>query len=623
MTKSTSLSSATSRIEAALTRAAKARNIPDYSAFQFFMGAKFESEREAIVRTPHATPGAFSSAALMLLTKYHERMKSGRTTPMDFRRYKLLRSLFSNGSRGQQFADALLDATLPDDPTLDAENVSAAALRIRLISAIEAGSYADAQFLLASLNEADHDPGERFFLRALAAYASGNLDRTINSSAQVPNDAIDRPRAAWLAAKAAALKGDAATLEPLLAEISDGLTTCGWLHLLELLHPTLHDGDLSFFTSRFPKKNVLSGSDPAYAEWAMRHAQMMGRQIARDREMIDVANATGEMPSHEQIASDPVFHHGKAAWMVEHLLGGHGKASEVAARLYPLIVRGDIRAFRTALELMSAANESQEVMSLAKRFSHSPRLPWHRDVDSVATVYTAAVLAGDKSARKLQKLLGPDRIAPSGLTADRMAIANRLTVMGRLSFLAAAASLHEAREANDAWRDCGLISLGLFRAIEVELNARLVQPLAAGIDATTLKGTVSKGTLKNVLGKLANPEGKGMMLGELANLLSELAAATTDGSPESAARGAMQTQFETLLSQSGKRELALNGMADMIGPAAARYRNPPAHGQFLRLEDAEAALIHAEKALDRLSTWLPRTAFRTIETSQTDQPAVG
>lgn len=351
----------------------------------------------------------------------------------------------------------------------------------------------------------------------------------------------------------------------------------------------------------------MTGSDPAYGEWAMRHAQMMGRQIARDREMIDAAEATGEMPSQDQIASDPVFHHGKAAWMVEHQLGGRGRAPDVAARLYPLISGGDLRAFRTAQELLSAANESREVISLAKRFPHGPRLPWHRDVDSVATVHTAAMLIGDRSARRFEKLLRPDRIAPSGLAANRLAIANRLTVMGRLSFLAAAASLGEAHGANDAWRDCGLISLGLFQAIEVEFNARLVRPLAAGIDASALKGTVTKGALKNVLGKLANPEGKGMMLGELTNLLSELAAHAIDGSPESIARGAMRTHFATLLSQSGKRDDAMNGLADMIGSATARYRNPPAHGQFLRLEGATAALIQTEKALDRLSSWLPRT----------------
>lgn len=604
------IATASTRIETALARAARSRVIPDYAGFQAFIAPHLTAERDAQVSAVHPKPGPYTQASMMLLTRYHERISKMRPSPMDFRRYKLLRSLYADNGRGEQMVRALLHGTLPTDPTLDVEQVTPAVLRMRLIAAIEKQAYEDAHFLLGRLDEADHDHGERAYLQALASFASGRHERTIRLVATISKDAIDRTRAVWLAAKAAALLGDATALEPLLTEVADRLTPCGWLHLIELLDPALHERQLPFFTARLPSTLVVAPSDPAYDEWAMLHARMMGRVLARDREIIEASAAAGSIPAEEAIAADPVFRRNAAAWRVEHLLGRTGQAREVAMSLHPVIAKGDMRAFRAAVEMLSDADDSRAVVGLARRFPHCARLPWHLDFDIVGVVYGYAIVIDQQWARRLRRLLGPDRLGSANRAARRMIVADRLTPMGRISFLAAAAELDRIREAENTWRDCGLIALGLFRALEVEFNARLARPLAARLNIAALRSTLPEHErgLRSQLKVLdgASTAGHGLMLGDLARLLVAMSAVTTEDPQTSNIRVQLRAGLEALLISEAPKAVAADRLHAMIGPSVTgRFRNPPAHGDFLRFEDAGAALVHVEDALDTLTAWLP------------------
>ncbi|WP_342248951.1 hypothetical protein [Sphingomonas sp. OTU376] len=613
MTGSSKVAAAAARIETALTRSARSRVIPDYSGFKIFMAPHLEREREKRTAEVHSDVAPFAAASMMLLTRYHQRLVNGQPSPMDIRRYKLLRSLYADGGRREQVANALLYGTLPADPTLDAGEGPAAVLRMRLIAAIQNGDFEDANFLLGRLDEADHDIGERAYLQALASYAAGKLERTIKLLETVPEDAIDRPRAAWLAAKASALLGDAPSLERLLAEITDRLTPCAWLHLFELLDLAEEKDEVEVLMQRLPAVLNVTTSDPAYDEWALLHAQMIGRLNARDHEIMEASAANGTFPSDEEIAADPVYRRYSAAMFVEHKLRGLEQAGDIAGWLAPVVAKGSVAAFRSAVEMLSAAGDHAGVVALAKRFPSKAGLPWQRELDIVAIVFGAATVAGDRMARRLQRLLTSDVLEPVEAGAQRLAVAARLTPMGRISFLASATELDRVRSAGDIWRDCGLIALGLVRALEVELNARLVRPLASSLDIPALTSQLPqvddaraiRAALRNLAGLASS--GHGLMFGEMRGLIERLTEPAGTNLQVESVRARIRAGFDALLSEAGRRTSSLDQIAGMIGSAAVgRFRNPPAHGQFLRLDEAAAALRHVEDALDKLSQWIPR-----------------
>lgn len=611
MATSSNLAAAMRRIETALTRSARSRTIPDYASFETFIAPLLERERTERAVKVHADLAPYATASMMLLSRYHKRLMKGRHSPMDFRRYKLLRSLFSDKGRGEQMAKALLYGSLPGDLTLDTDQVSPAEIRMRLVAAIQSGDFEDASFLLGRLDESDHDPGERAYLQAMAAFAAGRYERTVNLVISIPADAIDRPRAAWLASKASAILGCTSTLDDLLDEIGDRLTPCAWLHLIELLNLGSEDREFAGLVRRLPAKMSVMASDAAYDEWALHHTSIMGRIKARDREIVEASAAAGEIPSEDEIAADPIFKRYLGTIFVEHTLRGSKAEPNHAQWLHPVIAKGSVSAFRTAVETMADAGDQAGIVALAKQFPSGTGLLWQRELDIVATIYCAASIIGDRMARRLKRSLAADRLTSAEANARRGAIAAGLTPMGQISYVASAAELARLQQAGDTWRDCGLIALGLFRAIEVELNARFVRPLAARLDIPTLTSQLTQNgkALRASLNKLAGLTGSdGMMLGEIRALVAGLGKAEDDDSLNASVRDQIRTIFGSLLSETGRRASALEGIATIIGPAAVgRFRNPPAHGQFLRLADAVAALEHAEDALDKLVRWLPET----------------
>lgn len=454
MTAQKEVLAAIARVEAALSAAARSRHIPDYHGFQEKIGGQLLKERTARAGALHPDPGPTTIAAISLLSKYHQRMNDGSFSPINFRRFKLLFSLFNGSARGSQMVSALLQDSLPSDPTLDADDITPAQLRMRLIIAVEKGAYDDASFLVGLLDEVDHDPGA-----------------------------------------------------------------------------------------------------------------------------------------------------------VEHILGRKTGAKELVELLEPLIAKGSLAAFRICVETLLDAGEFGILVRYAQRFPYNPSLPWHRELDIVGALYTAAVLRDDGLERRLKRLLPSDRAEPSVGAARRLDIARRLTSMGRLSFLSAATELDHVRAVDDLWRDCGLISLGLFRALELEFNSRLVRPLAGRLDITTLRSQlpprIALGSTLKELGKVLQ-SGHGLMLGSLRTLLMQFVPESADDLATLGVRQQVRSEFDRLLSSVTDKDRALWELSNMISETVVRsYRNPPAHGQFLRIGEAVAALKHVEDALDSVTTFLP------------------
>ena len=611
MTTQKEIVAAMAKVESALSAAARSRHIPDYAGFRERMARRLVDEGQESSASLHPDPGPTTIAAITLLGRYHGLLKRGSFSPINYRRYKLLFGLFTGSARGSEMVNALFEGEgFLTDPTLDADDVTPATLRMRLIIAVEKGAYDDASFLVGRLDEIDHDPGERTFLRALVAYASGKFVRTIKLVEGIPLDAIDRPKSAWMAVKAAALLADRASLDKLLDEIADRISPFGWLHLIELLGRSLDGQDYPSFRDRVPQQLVGRPADPAYEEWATLHVQTMRPYLTRLREIVAAAEAAGITPSADEIASDATLQQAAPALFVEHVLGRETGAKELAELLDPVIAKGSISAFRACIEMLSDAGEFEIVVRYANRFPHNPALPWHRELDIVGALYSAAVLSDERLSRRLKRLMPPDRLEPVVGAVRRVEIARRLTPMGRTSFLSAAAELDHIKAIDDQWRDCGLISLGLFRALELELNVRLAKPLAARLDVPALRARLPNlsalAASLNELRKASRP-GRGMMLGNMRDLLTELHLNPDDDAATHAVRQDIRGELNSLLAAMIDKDRSLNDVGNMISAVVVgKLRNPPAHGQFLRMEDAVEALRHVEDALELITAILPK-----------------
>ncbi len=101
--------------------------------------------------------------------------------------------------------------------------------------------------------------------------------------------------------------------------------------------------------------------------------------------------------------------------------------------------------------------------------------------------------------------------------------------------------------------------------------------------------------------------GHGLMLSSLRTLLKQLSSNPLDDSATLAVRLQVRSVFEHLLTSATDKESALIELTATIAAAVVRrYRNPPAHGQFLRLDDAMLAFQHVGDALDRVTILLPQ-----------------
>jgi hypothetical protein len=96
------------------------------------------------------------------------------------------------------------------------------------------------------------------------------------------------------------------------------------------------------------------------------------------------------------------------------------------------------------------------------------------------------------------------------------------------------------------------------------------------------------------------------MFGPLRIVLKQLRPDSSDDHATSDVRRRVRKEFDGLMSSTTDKDGGLAQLDGMVSSELVRrYRNPPAHGEFLRLEEADAALKHVLTALDRLTTLFP------------------
>ena len=180
-------------------------------------------------------------------------------------------------------------------------------------------------------------------------------------------------------------------------------------------------------------------------------------------------------------------------------------------------------------------------------------------------------------------------------------IIRKLSPMGKLAFQSAEKTLHMAEKIDFTMYDAGMLGLGYYRIIELEINQRIIFPMIKDfwIEAMTgKKNSMDDEAWKTFVKSWkfynnkfeaiaqSNYTGKSLMLGEIYKFF--LLIRTKCEENDSFAVEAVTFMKEKLFTEKGVNKYNEGFFEEITGEIKRnRYRNPPAHTKYLSFKIAE------------------------------------
>jgi hypothetical protein len=551
----------------------------------------------------------------------------------DLRKLKLLYSLF-DGERVAKLLHALSsyepNTRLEDE---DIEALSPTELRLRLFDAIESGKEREAFLLCGRLNRADHDDGEVQYLFARCYFSSNAYEKAISHAAKIPPGAIDYSKGLLLQIEANAMLG---RVEPTLRLIQQrglsSFTATQYLHVLQVLCSNAEGLESvppeDLITEEMVSKLEVLDPDPAYTKFAEYHCQLATELLVQLREWVGYSRLQ-EQPTADlqsllfksanqnlrlyQVVSALMMTGQLGPYLAEVEAGGSGVAT-----LFRVAQAGQQGSHKLMALMFQALFELDEHARLIAIFStlvdKIERIDSPVSSQILNLAYQSALVLGRPLATSIRhKLEARGALKPDAEQAAHSArVAASLTDMGRKAYESASMVLASLGDERSTWKDAGLVSLGFFRIIEYELNARFLGPSLTRLERAELqrlhKALPGKkrgewAFVVNGLDKVFDGKAHGLMLGELEAWLGRIGRAP-DSPEEAPIRDLLRQALLPSLTPEGLRALDAGQMGALIaqGPRE-RYRNPPAHTRFVPLKVAHDCKAYVDRALEQLSTW--------------------
>ncbi len=592
--------------------------VPDHYSFRTWIGPKLILEQQDIADDSWMSMGSF---ALTQMMKLGEKVRSGDASVHDHAKLRLLCGVFSGDRRGRELVSTLLaePPSSPEEAADDALEAASADLRLAFFFALDSNLPRDAAVILGRMHRATLHDGEYEFLNGLFHFRSGDFIRAAKLFSRVPVKSIDGPRAAYLTAKAYAILGEPGRGRAPLAIVAQRITTCQWLHLLELagfhgdpekaqalVEGLMPNGDL-----------IIKPADRGYAQWAKFHVRLTLSMAERIKEIEDSFAAQHATVSEDRLiqlfSSDKILRRCQVTLM----LGVGGAAPEDPKRLVgilePLVHGGDPEAYRLGFEILYRLGKFENFMSEFAVHWHAGNIEELKDSDLLGLGLSIASLTSHPLARHILKALTELGAGSKDVLekSNRERIARSLSPMGRQSFLGAAVALDHAIAHDRRWSDAGLIALGFFRVVEIELNERLIRPAARALNFDEVQQVLAemdnrrrKMWKRHIEGlrQAVHEDSNGFMLGAIRNLLDSVFPVSAE--PDNLSR-LIAVAFDDLLSEAGRHAARRGALRSLVGEDRVRaYRNPPAHGTYIGLDTALRCEKEVTNLLDEIATWL-------------------
>ena len=615
--------------------------VPNYLGFQEWVRPRFESATPALPfdQASGATLLPELFAAFATRVKWME-VPAGELDAEGYSKLAELKLLISVLHELRPGWDPFEIARIADiDPeTLTNEQIATlrpGTLRFLFLDAVQRSDNHRAVKLLGLLqaHRDTHDPGELSYLESLYWWKSGDWAQTISYAEQVPAGCPDASNALRLMLEAYAHLADQQGFLRILRERAEDAKTLGapvfalcCLRFASALPPT-QDFDYELYAAFSSRSLELDPTDAGSVEYWVAYGQ-------HALEFLEYRQATQAYTSHGA-RTDPAgpqakLTEGEAESTLEHLAAEHPRLCQLLKVLgldagFPEASEGDdftrfivsrvwripvgtipkFEQYETVLRAQFAAKHYDRVVKNARNIAPGLRNNSHPNkVALLQLIHQASVIAGDTEMEQevttwLAEQPGwVELLEESRRKIERALLVETMTPVARALYLDGVVALEYTEKNGQEWRDAGMLSLGLFRILEVELNQRLVKPVIDDSRFLTVLPS-SRHEIVQSLRKFREYTNDGLMLGQLLELLRQLRAATETS-------GDMYADWRPLflerLTETGQRSFADGTLAATISDEARqRFRNPPAHTRYLPLTAARECKIHVDRALQLYS----------------------
>lgn len=541
-------------------------------------------------------------------------------------------------SRGRDVLDVLSKGSNISPITISSiAKVSQIQLRIALLRAIESKDERAALRLLGTLREEAHDKGEIVYLEALVLFHANDFSSAIASARQVSAEAIDGPRARLLILESLAYLGDLATIvEELADRRNDRLPDffLRYLYQVAFANGASPSVDLTPTTDFLASdKSAQPKSSSFFAVFNRYSCQLAIEFLEQqhERQLRDAAEAQSRSPRaevqpltmrEEQLATALLFDSDLVARLRAAPTGD--VCSIILHRLLNIYEPNSIDyfiAFMAQWRLGERLDFLDNVILNIDQLFLGSQDRWR----VLHLAYQEAVARGrENDVIKLESALAnsPDfakNVASARKAASSDRIERRLSPMGRLAFRTATNDLEAAQAVPHRWFDAGMISLGFFRILELEMNVRLILQMHKAIDINDLEAqyeifisipnqshNITKvrdfwQRMMPSLRKAIGDDRVGMELGTLEQILGKTRAI---GGPDATLREIINKGICAGLTADGQKAFTSGELQNLINSTIReKFRNPPAHTRFLDIDTALECQVYVEMALNRLDEW--------------------
>ena len=624
---------------------------PDYASFDEWLAERLTVQnRELVLPLSSGITGKVASYIQALLDLHLEyealfhaprqvRAKTGKSFRMLMNSLKLLIHATQGLSARTKETFALAALPWPATERFD-DNLSSRSqneLRVLFFKALLDENDRVALKLLGRLREQDHDPGELEYLEALCHFHGNEFHEAIYWAKKVPAGTIDYPAARAVVLEAQAFLSDT---DGLVSELQthrpNDITPSFLAYLMQLSIRQSDDPDATVAAFNELGKNWSpeephTTKDPFYAPFN-RYSCRIAKELAIALQGLEDQQVYMEQDGNEQseLPDDDLDMHTRRllyACTVDTALLDDLLKATADERFVPIVKRLLNVPYRPAFADFTESLRTQWELGAIGKFVENiaANLQGLLDAaedtkwDLIELAYTEASAINHQQLPALRRALeehGRLELRNNAFTqsVQNARLRHELTPMG-WHFLQQAGWVHERSLAERSpWQDAGMISLGFFRILEVELNQRIIAPLATCLNfgelraapkpTKTQKDESIPDNIIDKLGRVRDGRDRGLELGALYLLLQRT---QTVIEPDMERKRLLHDAIAQLLTTAGRAAYEDGRLSATINPAdREQYRNPPAHSRFLPQRVATRCREHVEQALLEIIAWIPK-----------------
>lgn len=213
---------------------------------------------------------------------------------------------------------------------------------------------------------------------------------------------------------------------------------------------------------------------------------------------------------------------------------------------------------------------------------------------------------------------------------ERATIHNILSENGKKLFISANYQLDLALASDYGWKDAGMLSLAFFRIIENELNTRLISPLldslkdreksyyykelnkrsfnnkqSTKVNSEKLGSYYLFETLKPILKRYRKNDDRWVMLGPMEFFFNSMSNRVSTHECNKPVLNYLKSKLIMLLTDRGIEAIENDELGNLFTyNIRDKYRNPPAHAQYLHINTAVECRKYVYDCLLKINSWI-------------------